>query len=836
MVETILKKGFPLHELARAAPFLILYFFRQVKKLCRYNENYVKPNGLPLKGFDFSQGMWYNNKVRLYIFIVFGKDDEMSINKNLMAFTLPTHKGRLAAAAVAAVCTVGVGAGFMAYFDYKETRAPGWHTSVSGTYYILRSNGERAVGLKMIDNASYLFDLNGIMKTGWQKYDGNNYYFDESGVMAKGIVKIDGEDFYFADESGVFKTGLQDLNGEQFYFDEHGMPGNGFTRNGENYYDKDGKRVIGWQTINGIQYYFFEDGKNKGKMAKGWQDIEVDGETYTYYFGADGHMFTGIHTIKGVTYDFGQTGNLFKGWRMVDKYYLYADEKTGAFSVGLTKIGDDTYFFDSSYYMKTGWVEVDGKKYRFDKDGKMLHDCWYEENLNKYYFTADGSAASGFIKLDYDYYFFDPETNDLQVDWYQDGDDWYYFGEDGKVWQGFYNFKGYWWFFDQATHRSARGLTKTIDFTEEQEKTIKKFKKDLENLTKFGDVKTSLGLPDLPPESASDYGEKSSEFIKKLIDFGYTEKQAKYCKTLWNTYQTSDSYEYLNAMAYTKIGDKLFGQHFFGDDHTVKTGWQTYNGIRFYFDPVTGEKVTGWKTLAGKKYYFGEFGVCAVGKVKVEGKMYDFGSKGHLPTGVTKVGSSYKYVLADNRYGMNVFGRLDGKLYYFDESGNTCKGWREVNGALYYFGTNGEILTGWQKNNSDRIYMTEEGALKNSWLNLSDGTYYFDSNARMVSGWTQINDAWYYFGSDGRLKNGWTSIDGHNYFLDHGSVVRGTFYDNEGKSFVIGAEGYVKEGWISYNNRLYYTDSSGVPVTNTQKRIDDGLYSFDTDGVATRLR
>lgn len=762
----------------------------------------------------------------------------MSINKNMMALTLRSHKARAFALGAAAACTIGIGAGFMSYFDYKETSAPGWHSDGLGTYYILKSTGERAIGLKQIDNATYLFDVSGIMKKGWQEYDGNVYHFNKkSGVMDKGLTTLNGEEYYFSDESGVFRTGLQDYNGDQFYFNEHGIPETGFTQNGNNYFDREGKRVSGWAEINGIQYYFYEDGDKKGQMAKGWADIkdEETGETNTYYFGVDGHMYTGVSVIKGALYDFGEAGNLQKGWTKIGKHAAYADEETGAFCMGMTKIGDDVYFFDNDFYMVTGWREIDGKKYRFDKDGKMMHG-WYEENSSKYYFTEDGSAACGFIKEDYDYYFFDPEDCHLLIPgWHQYGDDWYLIDDDGKVHQGFYMFKGHWWFFDQVTHKAAVGLAQTITFTDEQKKTIDKFKSDLEKVSKFGDTKTALGLPDIPPESASDYKEKAEAFINGLIEAGYTEKQARYCEKLWSTYETADSYEYLNAAAYSKLGDKLFGQHFFGEDHGCKTGWQTYNGVRFYFDPVTGEKVTGWKTLAGKKYYFGEFGVCAVGKVRVDGKLYDFGSKGHLPSGVTKVGSEYKYVLADNRYGTNVFGRDGNKVYYFDINGNTLKGWQEVNGALYYFGTSGEILTGWQKYGTEKVYMSEQGAMKNSWLNLADGsTYYFDDSYRMATGWKEINGTWFYFGGDGKLKNGWTNIDGRTYYLDHGTPKRGVFHV-DGAAYVIGAEGYCQTGWVNYNNNLYYSDENAQPICNQSKKIDGAFYSFDGEGVATRM-
>ena len=116
-----------------------------------------------------------------------------------------SSKRRRQMIAVSAVCTVAVGGAFGGYLYYGAVYAPGWHTSDDGTYYIEKESKERATGMQLINNSTYLFDDNGYILTGWQEYDGEKYYLDKSGVLQKGRVEIDGQEYYFADDSGIFR-------------------------------------------------------------------------------------------------------------------------------------------------------------------------------------------------------------------------------------------------------------------------------------------------------------------------------------------------------------------------------------------------------------------------------------------------------------------------------------------------------------------------------------------------------------------------------------------------------------------------------------------------------
>ena len=87
--------------------------------------------------------------------------------------TLRSVSSRLGIAAVSAVSAAVIGTGLVFYFYYDSTFSPGWHTKEEGTYYIVPSTHERAVGMKLVDNSTYLFDENGYILTGWQDFEGN---------------------------------------------------------------------------------------------------------------------------------------------------------------------------------------------------------------------------------------------------------------------------------------------------------------------------------------------------------------------------------------------------------------------------------------------------------------------------------------------------------------------------------------------------------------------------------------------------------------------------------------------------------------------------------------
>ena len=257
---------------------------------------------------------------------------------------------------------------------------------VDGTFYYARtSNGEivrdRDYWIEKtngypIEAQTYHFDADGKMVIdGFVDINGGTYYFVK-GECAKGLTKI-GEDYYF------FNAG----SGMMYKDANMWVPANDYgVEPGMHYFDADGKMFVP-DTVNGKRAIVAENGKlyftiDGVKMVNGL--YELDG---AYYFARyDGTLVTNGSAYVETTelsgngwYGFGADGKLIKtGFVTGDgKTYYYAD---GVRAKGLTKIGEDYYFFNAGsgmmYKDANMWVPansygVEPGMHYFGADGKM---------------------------------------------------------------------------------------------------------------------------------------------------------------------------------------------------------------------------------------------------------------------------------------------------------------------------------------------------------------------------------------------------------------------------------------------------------------------------------
>ena len=157
-------------------------------------------------------------------------------------------------------------------------------------------------------------------QAGWNKDSKGWFYVLSDGRKAKGWAKLgwskpqskDGKDWFFMDNDGYMVKGFHKCSWsggiDTFYFDENGV------------------MQYGWKYING-KWYFFD--KN-GAMKTGWL---YDNGSW-YYLGADGKMVTGWVTYKGKR--------------------CYLEPVSGK---------------NQGHCYTSCTAVIDGKTYRFDKDG-----------------------------------------------------------------------------------------------------------------------------------------------------------------------------------------------------------------------------------------------------------------------------------------------------------------------------------------------------------------------------------------------------------------------------------------------------------------------------------
>ena len=358
---------------------------------------------------------------------------------------------------------------------------------VDGTFYYARtSNGE------IVRDRDYW-----IAKTNGYPIEARTYHFDADGKMViDGFVDINGGTYYFV--KGECAKGLTKI-GEDYYFFNAGsgmmykdanmwVPANSYgVEPGMHYFDADGKMFVP-DTVNGKRAIVAENGKlyftiDRVKMVNGL--YELDG---AYYFArydgtlvTNGSAYVETSLLSGNGwYGFGADGKLIMtGFVTGDgKTYYYAD---GVRAKGLTKIGEDYYFFNAGsgmmYKDANMWVPansygVEPGMHYFDADGKMFvpdtvngKRAIVAEN-GKLYFTIDGvKMVNGLYELDGAYYFarYDGtlvtngsayvETTELS------GNGWYGFGADGKlIMTGFVTGNGKTYYYADGVR--AKGLTK----------------------------------------------------------------------------------------------------------------------------------------------------------------------------------------------------------------------------------------------------------------------------------------------------------------------------------------------------------------------------------------
>lgn len=142
---------------------------------------------------------------------------------------------------------------------------------------------------------------------------------------------------------------------------------------------------------------------------------DIDG--HRYLFNRDGVMqaFAGTPIIDGKKYWFGTEGYLETGWLYLGNWKMYFDLET--------------------YEAKTGMVDINGKKYLFNRDGVMQSFAGTTIiDDGKYWFsTDDASLKNGWLTLEGMKMYFDPETYKAAIGLTQIGENYYYFNSDGVM-------------------------------------------------------------------------------------------------------------------------------------------------------------------------------------------------------------------------------------------------------------------------------------------------------------------------------------------------------------------------------------------------------------------
>ncbi|WP_440907070.1 cell wall-binding protein [Clostridium perfringens] len=194
------------------------------------------------------------------------------------------------------------------------------------------------------ENNNWYYILNNEKITGWKEIDDNWYHFNSEGIMETGWQFING-DWYYLKSNGPMATGWQFINDDWYYLKPNGP------------------MATGWQSINDDWYYL----KPNGPMVTGWQFINND----WYYLKSNGPMATSWQKINDDWYYLKPNGPMAIGWKNSDDKWYYLDDN-GAMAQDSEKT-------------------INGNIYKFDSDGVMITDKWFEST----YINKDGIVLHG---------------------------------------------------------------------------------------------------------------------------------------------------------------------------------------------------------------------------------------------------------------------------------------------------------------------------------------------------------------------------------------------------------------------------------------------------------
>ncbi len=242
----------------------------------------------------------------------------------------------------------------------------------------------------------------------------------------------------------------------------------------------------------------------------------------------------------------------------------------------------------------------------------------------------------------------------------------------------------------------------------------------------------------------------------------------------------------------------------FRDNGVQFTGWQTVEGKRYYYEPLTGNQPSGWVLYQDAWYYVTLDGGKQTGKFTP------------VSTCTGKFCDADDFVLTDS-YGALLTGHFqytDGCWYYADEAGLIQTGDVQLNDGWYRFHADGVQAVGWQEINGRRYYFNPETGKKAIGLTEIDGSLYdFAEDGSMQTGWQTVNKEQYYFSpTDGTAYTGWLTLENHTYFLhtETRTAVSGQ-WDIDGVPYYFDS-GYclMKNDYILLDGIEYYADANGV--------------------------
>ena len=821
----------------------------------------------------------------------------------------------------------------------QDTEVTDGFVTVDGkTFYL--ENGVVVTGEnRLIGNHWYGFDDNGVMYKGtYFKRDisGRTWYFyaDEDGVLATGSRYTDRVgNRYFADNSyaagegvpvGSMQQGILTIGSGAFYHSEISESAGGSGElivNGGlrqyGYFEGDAQNAgkfyyaipygkvnagmlqSGWVQADCI-WRLFRSGddatapyaETSNGYLNGWVEVNESGNYRRYYIDPAGRNVTGWRTINGNKYYFDADGAAASGfWDISGQTYYFGenadlgnpDDDYGIMKTGRYSVVPDTYFFNTTGALQTGWQKdpvtniwdyydpVTGKSVGTVPDrapnGRLSGLYWYDmtdgTDHHFYYFSNNNTRQTGFATIDGDKYWFDTadgvQSGRMATGLWTIGNNLYYFSEN-----------------DADRGSMLVGLCTFVSDADGQ------------TYTYYANANGVLQL-----------GWQKTDGVWRYFDrrYGYETTAsigADYWSTVTDTAGVVHKYYFRNGTAmvtgrqlidgryyyfsenkddgslgrllvndYVRIGNNLYRAGSDGVLELVTAGWHNIGGSWKYIDANNYLK-TGWQMIDGDKYYFDGEGSMQTGEFTVGVYSYrtHAGEAGYddQAAGICYVNEWYTYHNVEDPDAQAV------RMQFYDAGGYRASGWLKVssNGMTCYSYLApeasadgryavGDMYTGISTINGQK-YVFDAGGLnyRSDVVELEEdraaripadmaGVYCTDKNGAMLTGWQKPEGEWRYFDPvTGKEKPSavvgkFVTVGDRTYYFENANTMATGFKDIDGKRYFFLNDpkdpenyGAMAKGWFVAGVDKYYADETDGHLVSGLVTIDGKDYDFNS--------
>ncbi len=602
-------------------------------------------------------------------------------------------------------------------------------------------------------------------------------------------------------------------------------------------------------------------------VKNGWH---TEDGGFAYYI--EGVKMSGIKKVEGYYYDFGDNGINIGQKKYSGLYFNAKDGKyyciqNGEMVSGWQTINGEWYHFNTTTYQATTTTtKLNGVKYDFYDNGKLVSGKWMNVFVGWRYYYGPSYYSSKWQEIDGEWYYFREGLRVTGISEVTDPDNvakrrWYEFDENGiskGTVTGIVNNNGKLIYCKDGTPTEA-GLIKIdgdyyyIEFNgkviTDQRWYAWKIDESSElpkGAYEFGaDGKMLQGIVDV--DGKLYYYENGNKKDRGLFKYGDSHYFTEYDASIitnqkyyaWKVDPSSElpkgTYEFgpdgrLLGTAEGKengIVDKDGKLFFYENGKPVEKGLFKYEGDHYYAEYdgslITNQTWYAWKVdasseLAKGTYEFGADGKVLQGIVAKGDKLYYYENGKVKERGLFKYEGAYYYneydgslILNQNYYCYNIDPSCDlpKGTYEFGPDGKMVTGIVERNGKYFYYENGKKVEKGLFKYNGDYYYNEYDGSLV---MNQAWYAWKIDASSDLPKGT-------YEFGPDGKMLQGFVERDGKIFYYENGRTR--------------------ERGFFKYNGNYYYNEYDGSLITNQRWyawKLDascdlpKGHYEFDETG------